>query len=178
MGSSRWFFSWRSMSAAPVLIVALALVALAAGCTDEPATDSSSPAASASPSPSPSAAGSPGELYADLVKAIESATPSLSPDELDCHIRALTGAPFSIIVAPYDATAESESERFSRTVVAFSGIDGALATDLADFVHDSHGQPLQATEEAEGYGAPLWLAGHPVQVGERDGYVLIAMPAE
>ena len=178
MRSPRRLFSRRSLSAALVLIAVLAVVALAAGCAEEPTSDSSGLAASASPSPAPAAAGSAAELYADLVRAIESAAPSLSPEELDGHIRALTGAPYSIIVAPYDPAAESESESFSQTVVASSGIDGALATDLAGFVHDSQGRPVRATEEAPGYGAPLWLAGHLAQVGGRDGYVLIAMPAE
>jgi hypothetical protein len=170
----------RSRIVVPV-VLGLALAAFAGGCTSHgSATESPSSTPSVSPSPSQTGpnARSADEFYADLARAIRTAKPSMSAKALEAHIRAVTKAPFAIIVAPYDPGAESESEKMSRTEVAFWGIDGALATDMEGFVHDSRGRPFRSAEEAPGYGARLFLAGHPIKVGERDGYVLIGMPAQ
>lgn len=160
------------------VVIALLLPLLAGAC-GSPDLAAESPDATTIASPSPSAATAPSaaQLYADLTKAIRSADPSLSPGELNAHVCAVTGAPYSIIVAPYDPTAESE-EDFAKLTVAFSGIDAALATDVEGFVHDSQGRPLHATRMAVGYGDRIVLAGHPVAVGDRDGYVLVAAPAQ
>ncbi len=169
--AARW-----GMVASVIVVLLLPVVAGACGLRD---ASTQSPPASAIASASPSAAEPPSaaRLYADLTKAIRTAAPSLSPDELDAHICAVTGAPYSIIVAPYDQAAQSE-EDFAKITVALSGIDAALATDIEGFVRDSRGKPLHATRMAGGYGELLVLAGHPIPVGEQGGYVLVAAPAQ
>lgn len=177
--SRRWRRAARRAIVAPVVLVLL-LPLLAGACASSAApaeSPSSSLSASSSSSPTTVKAPSAAKLYADLRKAIRTADPSLSPEALTDHICAMTGAPFSIIVAPYDPAAESKDE-LSKLTLAFSGIDGALGTDFDEFVHDSQGRPFRATREAVGYGARLVLAGHPVTVGGRDGYVLVATPAQ
>ena len=164
---------------APVVLVLL-LPLLAGACASSAApaeSPSSSPKAPSSPSPTTVKAPSAAKLYADLRRAIRTADPSLSPDGLDAHICAVTAAPFSLIVAPYDPTAGNEGDVLKVTV-AFSGIDGALSTDFDGFLYRSRGRPFHATRMAGGYGARLVLAGHPITVGGRDGYVLVATPAQ
>jgi hypothetical protein len=161
-----------------VLVLLLPLLAGACASSDTPAESaSSSPKASSSPSPTTVKAPSAAKLYADLRKAIRTADPSLSPDDLDAHICAVTAAPFSIIVVPYDPTA-SNVEEVQKVTVAFSGLDGALGEDFDEFLYRSRGRRFYATRMAGGYGARLVLAGHHVTVGGRDGYVLIATPAQ
>ena len=165
-----------------LLIIALAVVAtlLVVGCSSDDTGTAPSPAASpASPStsPTPPSVVSDARLFANLKKAIRSAKPSFSVEELDAHIVAETGAPFSMIVAPYDPTATSESAAFARTLVASTGTDASLTTDLEGIVHDSQGKPFHTVKVVPSLGA-LFLAGHPVKVGRRDGYVLVAAPAE
>jgi hypothetical protein len=102
----------------------------------------------------------------------------MSPEALEARIRAVTKAPFAIIVAPYDPGAESETQRFSRTEVATWGTDGALTTDLEGLIHDSRGKPFRAARVDPAFGSPFFFAGHPLKVGRRQGYVLVAMPAQ
>ena len=82
-----------------------------------------------------------------------------------------------MMLAPYSAALLTE-DLFSKIVVAHYGIDGALGEDFDQFLHDSGGRSFHAQKQAEGYGASLFLAGHPVRVGQRHGYVLVGAPAE
>jgi len=114
----------------------------------------------------------------DLTKAIRSAEPSLSPEDLDAHVLAVTGAPVCMIVAPYDPSAESESAAFARTLAAASGTDASLTTDLEGIIHDSRGRPFHTAKKVPSLGKVLFLSGHPLKVGGRDGCVLVAAPAK
>ena len=168
-----------------LLVIALSVplgttLVLTACSSDEAATGVSPAASSATSSACPTAASvvSDARLFADLTRAIRSAEPSLSPEELDAHILAVSGAPISMIVAPYDQSAESESTSFARTLVATSGTDASLTTDLEGIIHDSKGRPFHTVKEVTSLGKALFLSGHSLKVGGRDGYVLVAAPAE
>ena len=115
-------------------------------------------------------------LTADLARAIASAKPSMSPDALDSHIRLVTGAPYSMIVAPYDRKADADSRAFGRTWVAGYGTDGAITEEFQGIIHDSRGRPHRDFDPSL-VDEPLYFAGRPVRVGGRAGYVLVARAA-
>jgi hypothetical protein len=162
---------------APVLLVLL-LPLLTGACAspDAPPESPSSSPTSSSPSPTTVEAPSAAKLYADLRQAIRTADPSLSPDDLDAHICAVTAAPYSIIVVPYPAA--DSMEEVHKAQVAFSGLDGALSEDFVGFLYRTRGRPFHATRMSGGIGVRLVLAGHPVTVDGRDGYVLVAIPKQ
>ncbi|MDR3686580.1 MAG: hypothetical protein P4L93_06470 [Coriobacteriia bacterium] len=115
-------------------------------------------------------------LDADLARAIASATPTMSPDALDAHIRKVTQAPYSMIVAPYDPKAQPDSEEFGKRWVAGYGTDAAITEEFEGIVHDSRGKPHRDFDPSL-IGEPLYFAGRPVRVRGRAGYVLVARTA-
>jgi hypothetical protein len=158
-----------------MLAIALALAAsssVAACATDK----AQSPPPSTSPVTSPAspitAVPDDEELLARLTRAVQSADPAMSAKALDAHIREVTKAPRSLIVAPYDPKAEGESLAFARSMVASHGIDGAGAAYFANTVYESRGKPFHRAEDFTP-GGTVYLAGQPVTVRGVDGYVLI-----
>ena len=163
------------------LSILLGASLLLAACSSGKVATGPSPAASSTtPSASLTASSvvSDAQLFADLDKAIRSAEPELSAEDLDARILAVTGAPVCIIVAPYDPSAEPDSDAFLRTLVAASGTDASLTMDLEGIIHDSKGRPFHTVKEVPSLGKALFLSGHPLKVGGRDGYVLVAAPAK
>jgi len=162
-----------------VIVVAVALVG--AGCSS---AKQSTAAVSATQTPKPSPSLQPAKvtsdigLLASLRRAIASATPSMSAKALDAHICEVTGAPSTLIVVPYDPTAYAESERMAKTAVAWSGIDGAFATGFQGLLHDTGGRAYHARKLILGGFPRYYLAGLPLNVDGRDGYVLVGAPVQ
>jgi hypothetical protein len=160
------------------VIAALAVSAVAGLSACTPATSSSAPssadrAQSAAQTLIGSLSSGVAELDADLAKAIQTADASASPQALDAHIRKATGAPSSMIVAPYDPRAEADSPEFDRSQVAGAGTDAAFTTEFEGYIHDSQGTALRGISGWEGLN---FFAGRPIKVGGRPGFVLIAKP--
>jgi len=163
-----------------LLLLSLALVAITSCSSGAPAPSPSATVPTSEPSASPTVHSTPLArnelaLYALLQKALRSANPSWSAKVLDAHIRRVTGAPYSMIVAPYDPTAEFETARFWRTVVATYGTDASWTTEFEERIQKSRGKPLHVSEESIAWAEPFLFCGHAVEVRGRDGYVLIAV---
>jgi hypothetical protein len=144
--------------------------------SDNPPPAPSSPAAT-SASPTTAGPSNDAELFASLTEAIRSANPAMSPKALDAHIRRVTNVPRSLIVAPYDPKAESESSAFMKTWVASHGIDGASASHFSDLVYRSGGKPFHTALEDTLIGT-YYVAGQPIEVGGAQGYVLVGTAGE
>ena len=116
-------------------------------------------------------------LDADLARAIASAKPSMSPDALDAHILRVTGAPYSMIVSPYDPKAQPDSAEFGKTWVGGHGTDAAITDEFQGIICDSRGKPHRDFDPSL-VGEPLYFAGRPVRVRGRAGYVLVGRTAK
>lgn len=170
----------RSLQVALTVAAAVAMSLFASACSSS-GGDGVPPASTTTAAPSASPATvrpiNDSELFASLVRAIRSADPAMSPEALDAHIREVTKAPRSLIVAPYDSKAESESPAFMKTWAASHGIDGASAAGFSDLVYRSRGKPFHTALKDTLLGT-LYVAGQPIEVGGLRGYVLVGIPAE
>lgn len=179
--------------ACTIVVVSLVVLALTlmAGCrstsktappsivVQAPAAQPASEGASGGETEAPTPKADPRQLDlldADLVRAIATAEPSLSPDALDTHIRSVTYAPYSMIVAPYDPKAQSDSVEFGKTWVAGYGTDAAITTEFQGIIYASRGKPCRDFDPGL-IDEPLYFAGRPVRVGGLPGYVLVARTA-
>ena len=168
-------------SLAVTALLLLSPVWLAGGCnsaeqgsaSSSPSAMPSSPSGIASPSSAAATVGSAKAFYAALVKAIRSSDPSMSPDALCQHVRAVTKAPHVLVVSQFDLT---EAEDYD-SIVASWGTDGSLTMDLVVLIQRAQARPFRSTRKSPTFGTPFFFAGHPLKVAGHDGYVIVAAPA-
>ena len=110
-------------------------------------------------------------LEAELLVAVRTARPSLSPEGLDAYIRKFTKAQYSLIVAPF------RPKDVGGTWVASHGLDAAITDVFEGFIEDSKGRTVRDFDP-ELVAEPLYFAGRPILVHGRAGYVLVARTAK